>query len=100
MLSIKPLLLIDEGQVVPLERTRTRSRALQGLVGFAKDFPKPARVGVLHGTSPADADQLALDLAAIGPARETMIARMGPVILTHLGPGGMGVVIQEGEIAR
>ena len=97
LLSIKPLLLIDEGQVVPLERTRTRTRALQGLVEFAKGFPGPNRLGILHGSSPHDADALGDKLAALAPAQDPIVARFGPVILTHIGPGGLGVVIQEGD---
>jgi DegV family protein with EDD domain len=99
LLSIKPLLLIDEGQVVPLERARTRSRAIDGLVEFAKGFPRPARLGVLHVTSPADAETLVQRLAALEPARDPILGRFGPVILTHLGPGGLGVIIQEGDPA-
>jgi DegV family protein with EDD domain len=100
LLSIKPLLLVAEGQVVPLERARTRTRAVSGLVEFAKGFPKSHRLGVLHSTTSEDAEALVMQLEPFAPVSEIVVARFGPVILTHLGPGAMGVVIQEGEIAR
>jgi DegV family protein with EDD domain len=96
MLSLKPILLIDEGRVVPLERTRTRSRAIRGLVDFARTLPRPVRIGAIHSTSPEEAAALARELAALTPGQEVVVARFGPVILTHLGPGAMGVVVFEG----
>jgi DegV family protein with EDD domain len=100
LLSLKPLLIIDEGQVVPLERARTRSHAVRGLIDFARGFSNPARLGVLHSTTPEEAAALAKQLATLNPVHEIVTGRFGPVILTHLGPGSMGVVIQEGEPAR
>ncbi len=34
MQRIKPLLLLDEGEIVPYERTRTRAKAIEGLYTF------------------------------------------------------------------
>lgn len=92
LLSLKPLLRIEEGQVVPFERTRTRTRARQGLVDFVRGLDHPDRIGVLHSTTPEEASELASELRQLAPDTEVVIARFGPVILTHLGPGGMGVV--------
>jgi DegV family protein with EDD domain len=97
-LNLKPLLRVDEGQVVPYERTRTRAKAVQGLVDFVRGLPQVERLGALYSTSEADAAALADRLAeAAGVAREAVtITQMGPVIGVHLGPGAMGVAVFEG----
>ncbi len=98
MLNLKPVLRVDEGQIVPFERTRTRRRALQGLVEFGRGLPRSERVAVVHSSTPEDAAQLAAELgAALGPREPVIVAQFGPVIGTHVGPGAMGVGIYEGE---
>ena len=99
VLQLKPLLRVDEGQVVPFERTRTRAKAIQGLVDFVRDLPHVARLSVLYSTSVADAADLADRLAAVAPVpRDRIIAaQMGPVVGTHVGPGAMGVAVFEGD---
>ncbi len=99
LLQLKPLLRVDEGQVVPFERTRTRARAIQGLVDFVRGLPHVERLSVLYSTSLPDAetlaDRLALELSL--PREAIVVAQMGPVIGTHVGPGAMGVAVFEGE---
>ena len=99
LLQLKPLLRVDEGQVVPFERTRTRARAIQGLVDFVRGLPHVERLSVLYSTSHPDAetlaDRLALELSL--PREAIVVTQMGPVIGTHVGPGAMGVAVFEGE---
>lgn len=40
MQRIKPLMILDEGDIVPYERTRTRAKAIEGLYTFIEDFLK------------------------------------------------------------
>ena len=47
LLQLKPLLQIEEGQVVPLDRTRTRAKAIAGLADFAEGFARIDRLGIL-----------------------------------------------------
>jgi len=93
VLSLKPLLRVDEGQIVPYERTRTRARALTGLADFARGIDHPARLGILHCNDPDDAAALAAEIQPLTPDAEVIVSRMGSVILTHLGPGAMGVAV-------
>jgi DegV family protein with EDD domain len=100
VLQLKPLLRIDEGQVVPFERTRTRGRAIQGLIDFVRGLPSVERLSALYtGTGAADGAGFADRLAAeTGVARERIpVVQMGPVITSHVGPGALGVAVFEGE---
>lgn len=96
MSRIKPLLLIDEGHIVPYERTRTRAKAIDGLYTFVEDFPNVREIAVMYSTTPEDVDKLLDKLMLIFPRDEVQIAEYGPALGTHLGPGAMGVAAYEG----
>jgi DegV family protein with EDD domain len=95
MLKLKPLLRIDEGQVVPFERTRTRRKATDALVEFAENLNGVERIGVLHNTTPEDAEALHARVSHLaGQQTEVPIALFGPVLGTHVGPGTLGLAIE------
>ncbi len=99
LLSLKPLMRLDEGVVVPHERTRTRSKAIDGLVKFAKDFPHIRQMGALQ-SGDADIATLLDRLNAAIPSypRDRIVAtELSPVIAVHLGPGALGVIIDTSE---
>lgn len=97
LIQLKPLLRIDEGQVVPFERTRTKARAVEGLKSFVKGFPTIAELAVLYSTDREQAERLADGLASAFDRSRMHIAQFSPVIGTHLGPGALGVCVFEGE---
>lgn len=98
VLQLKPILRVDEGQVVPFERTRTRRKAIQGLIDFVRELPHVTRLSALY-TGHGDGDDLADRLAAeTGIARaEISVVQLGPVISSHIGPGALGVAVFEGD---
>jgi DegV family protein with EDD domain len=96
LLQLKPILQIEEGQVVPLDRTRTRAKAAAGLVDFAASFARIDRLGLLYSTEPADAESLRAELANRCPPERTVVAQFSPVLTAHVGPGAVGVCVFEG----
>jgi len=98
LLQLKPLLRVDEGQVVPFERTRTRSKAINGLIDFVRGFPHVERIAAIHVSDPEAAAKLADQLAGVTgiPRDQILVMQIGPVIGTHIGPGAMGVALFEG----
>ena len=100
ILDLKPLLRIDEGQVVPAERTRTRARARKELVDFVRSQPHVERLAIMHAMIPQEAAQMVNDCALAVPRDEIIIGEFGPVIGTHVGPGAMGVIIDTGSALR
>lgn len=101
LLNVKPILRLDEGQVVPLRRERTRGRAIDALVALAGEFEQVRQIGVIHSAGLADARALAERLAAVTRPRhnaeQVLISEFGPVVGTHTGPGALGFVILEGS---
>ncbi|NTU82303.1 MAG: DegV family protein [Chloroflexales bacterium] len=96
MQRIKPLMILDEGEIVPYERTRTRAKAIEGLFTFIEDFPRVQEVTVLYATTPEDVEKLLEKVDPIFPRDNVQVARFGPAIAAHLGPGAMGVTVFEG----
>lgn len=99
ILSLKPLMRLDEGVVVPHERTRTRSKAIDGLVRFVKDFPHIRQIGALQ-IGDADIatllDRLAAEIPSV-PRNRIIVTEISPVIAVHLGPGALGVIVDTSE---
>ncbi len=95
LLQLKPLLRVEEGQVVPFERTRTRSKATAALIEFAKELNDIDRVAVLYNTTPNDARDLASTLGKMLGMEPVPVVHIGPVISTHVGPGVLGLVVKE-----
>lgn len=94
LLQLRPLLRIDEGQVIPYERTRTRSKAMRALADFATDNIVPEEIAILYNTTPDDAQKLADTLQPATPEAPVRLVKLGPVIDSHIGPDVLGVVVK------
>ena len=95
LLSVKPILAFDDGEVAPLKRVRGRAKALAEFeklfVEGTEDSPD-LHVGVGHAVSPDDAQGLLARLKAARPnASYDLFVTLGPVIGTHGGPGTLGL---------
>jgi DegV family protein with EDD domain len=91
MLSIKPIIEIQDGKVEAESKQRTRSKSLRYLVEKVRDFGQVEDLAVMHGGA-KDVDELLDLLGAVYPRDEILVADIGPVIGTHGGPGVIGVV--------
>lgn len=95
LLQLRPLLRIDEGLIVPFERTRTRGKALSALVDFAKGLSGVDVAAALYNTTPDDAARLAAQVQVLAPEREVLVAQFSPVLGAHVGPGAVGLAVRE-----
>src|SRR3712207_1781606 len=95
-LSVKPVLHVADGRVVPLEKVRTTARALVRLVqrGVEAAAGRPVMVAVHHLAAPERAEKLAADLEQRLPGlRELYVSELGAAIGAHVGPGAVGLVV-------
>lgn len=97
LLSIKPIVLIKDGEVQPVEQIRTRTKALQRLAEIVKKQGKVERLAILHGDDLDGATELANLLAPVFPLKDMYISLIGPVVGTHAGPRTLGVGIQRAK---
>ena len=94
LLNFKPLLEIRNGRVEPLERVRSRKKAVQrALEVLSERFEGqgPLRMVVLHAQCPEEAEQLAQRVMDLFPCANLDVAEISPVIGTHGGPGTLGL---------
>ena len=94
LLSIKPILKVADGEVHPLERIRTRSKALERLYQLASECAPLVSAAVLHSTTPEEAARLKEHLKSLA-GDEVVVGRIGPVVGTHAGPGTIGFAVQR-----
>jgi DegV family protein with EDD domain len=94
-LSVKPVLHVREGRVVPLEKVRTTARAVNRLVQLAVGVADgPVALAVHHLAAPERAERLAAELRQQVPElAELYVSELGAAIGAHVGPGAVGVVI-------
>jgi DegV family protein with EDD domain len=95
-LAVKPVLHVQDGKVVPLEKVRTSARAQHRLVQRAVEAAGQAPVSIaVHHLSAADrADRLAAELRDRLPQlRELHVSELGAAVGAHVGPGAVGVVV-------
>ncbi len=99
-LQLKPLLRLDEGQIVPYERARTRARAIAELANFVRELPAIERCAVLYATNRNDANRLLRAVAedtGLSPDRLT-VHRIGAAVAAQVGPGALGVAVVEADV--
>ena len=99
-LQLKPLLRIDEGQLIPYERARTRHRAIHELADFVCELPALERCAVLYDTNQTDGNRLLTTIASVTglPSHRLTVNQIGPTVAALVGPGALGVVVVEGDV--
>jgi DegV family protein with EDD domain len=97
VLRVRPLLTMKEGDLKPAGVARTKARAVESLYNFARRFAKVKELAVAYTTEHDEADSLLGRLKAAFPDATGYLARVGPSLGTHAGPGAMGVAIWEAE---
>ena len=92
MLDLKPILLVKDREIKPVDRVRTKSRAIGRMIEtFQSDGPVE-RVGVMHAQSPEEAEGIVARLLEAMPETEIAIGQIGAVLGTHVGPKAVGIV--------
>lgn len=96
MLNIKPLLILEEGEIMPLEKVRTRGKALDRLHEFVIEFAHFEKLTIVRGKRTGESQDLLERIAQTFPDREILISTYSPALAAHLGPEAIGVVVYEG----
>lgn len=92
-LQLKPILSVRDGAIHPVERARTKRKAVDRLLSLVRSLAPISRLHVSYTTNPDDSNALRDALADLVDPENIVESRFGPVIGTHLGPGAMGVAV-------
>src|SRR4051794_221176 len=94
LLNIKPILRVTDGALEPLERVRSRRKAMERLVEIAAEATgnRPCQVCVGQAEAAEDAKALSRMIHEKMNVKEEFNSERSPTISTHTGPGVLGFV--------
>ena len=93
LLRMRPLLEVVDGEIVDVEKPRTRKKALDRLYAQIMSPSAPERVAIMHGGAEADARELADRVSAACDGMTVPVVLSAPVIGAHVGPGTVGASV-------
>jgi DegV family protein with EDD domain len=93
-LNLKPVLMVEGGRVEPVERVRTRGKALDRVVELVVEKcagKSPVRLATLHADSEADAKIMMDKIKPLLNPVESVFAAVSPAVGANTGPGTVGL---------
>jgi DegV family protein with EDD domain len=92
-LRFKPIITLTDGEVQPVERPRSRQRAITRMLELMAEAvqDRPVHAAVTHGEALAEAEELRDRMAAQFDCRDLFITEFTPVMGAHTGPGVIGL---------
>ena len=97
LLSIKPILTLQDGEVHPVARPRNRERAVRRTVELVRELAPVRQLAVIYSTEPDQAAELRRQLSDLLPEDEIITTRFGATLGTYVGPGAIGVALTQAE---
>jgi DegV family protein with EDD domain len=95
VLKVKPILILQDGAIEPLEQVRSKRKAVARMLELVKDYLGDKRahatVVVAHALVDEEARVLAQEIRDRFGCDEPVVSSLGPVIGTHTGPGVVGI---------
>jgi DegV family protein with EDD domain len=99
ILNIKPVLEMRDGQIEPVEKIRTKGKALERVVELVVERiagRKPVRLATVHANAKAEAASLLEAACAKLNPVETYCCPLSPVVGSHAGPGTVALTYMAG----
>ena len=96
MLKVKPILTVSEGIVQPVDRVRTKRKAVQRVLAEMEDSVLPSQpvlVTVMHALAPDEARELESEVQRRLQCERILTVDIGSVVGVHAGPGVVGAAI-------
>jgi DegV family protein with EDD domain len=94
ILNVKPIVSLKEGEVVPAGQARNRAKGMDKLFDFVKSAADIQDLAVVYNTMPDEAQTLVERIGSVFDKEKIRIARLGPALGVHMGPGMLIVAIR------
>ncbi len=94
VLSIKPVLHLEDGKIEPLASIRTKTKAIEYMLDVVLEEMKgkiDVHAGVIHAAAPDDARYIADRVRSEAMPNELLVNELTPVIGANVGPGVVGM---------
>jgi len=97
MLGIKPLFTLEEGEIVPIEKVRTREHAIEKLIEFVTEFDGIRQIAIIKDSPEPTAETAYIteQLQVMFPGIEVAVIAYEPVLASFIGPEALGMVVYE-----
>ena len=86
ILKINPIVGLDDGEVIPIARERSRDKAIEHLYSFVASYSTIEAIALEYATAEDEATNLVERFSMIFPQQPIYISKASPVIGTHTGP--------------
>jgi len=99
LLDMKPILDLRDGRVEPIERVRTKRKAVDRVMDIIVERAtgkSPIRLATLHANAPEEAAALLEKCKQRLGAVEAIMCEVSPTVATHAGPGTVGLAYCAG----
>jgi DegV family protein with EDD domain len=97
VLSIKPILRVEDGEVAPFERVRTRSKAIERMFEIGAGMGRAKEMFVASSGDDSDARALIERLRPYLPHTDMFLGQLGPAVGVYTGPNALGIAALERE---
>ena len=94
ILSVRPMLTMKDGELVPAGRVRNRNRGIDRLFDFVKNAVDVQDLAIVYNTTPDEAQALIGRMGFIFPEEKIKLARLGPALGVHARPGILFVALR------
>ncbi len=95
LLKVKPILVLQEGAIEPLEQVRSKRKATARMLALVEEHVgnngSTSKVAVTNALVPAEAEAIGRELIGRLGCDMPLMGDLGPVIGTHTGPGCVGI---------
>jgi DegV family protein with EDD domain len=96
LLKVKPILTLDEGIIKPLDKVRSKRKAIQRLLAELESHVspgQPVQAIVMHAQVPDEVSELEAEVRRRFNCQRTIFGEVGPVVGVHAGPGVLGAAV-------
>ncbi len=95
LLNIKPLVLLENGEIDVTEKVRTQSKALERMIEIVADrvgVSMPVNLAVVHAEAAEEGRDLLEEARGLFNCQETFLCNLTTTLVVHFGPGTLGLV--------
>ena len=94
-MNIKPIVILRDGLLQMADKVRTRQKAIDQIIVFAKNQVGnlPVNVAVVHAADPQMAGWLIEKVRELFNCRELVMTDLSIPVAANLGPGAVGIMV-------
>jgi DegV family protein with EDD domain len=99
LLNIKPIVGVDEGALIPLERVRSQQKGFERMVAMAAEQvgKAPVHLGLAHALAPSEAESLLTLARNHLNFQDAFVTDLALSLAVHFGPGTVGFATYPAE---